>query len=139
MGFIHYARIIRDQHLKFMIVCGTVSIIVNILNSFTHASASFLFSLIINPKYAGSQLTYLNTISNLAYKWPQILVLYLVDNVTIKSCKNLENKTTSCSVTVDGFHTIAVMCLILGVVWLWKFKDQFQTYSSQAIQSIDQE
>eukprot|EP00290_Baffinella_frigidus_P028263 CAMPEP_0180240842 /NCGR_PEP_ID=MMETSP0987-20121128/32327_1 /TAXON_ID=697907 /ORGANISM="non described non described, Strain CCMP2293" /LENGTH=85 /DNA_ID=CAMNT_0022207759 /DNA_START=44 /DNA_END=301 /DNA_ORIENTATION=- len=51
-------------------------------------------------------MTLLNTIANLGSKWPQTLVLALVDPFTIPGY-------------VDGFHILNGICVLSGALWFF--------------------
>ena len=44
-----------------------------------------LFAKISDPRLGGTYMTLLNTVANLAFKWPTTLVYFLVDSFTTKS------------------------------------------------------
>jgi len=44
------------------------------------------FSRISDPRFGGTYMTLLNTLSNLGFVWPSTVALQLIDLLTIKKC-----------------------------------------------------
>ena len=72
---------------------------------------------ISDPKYGGTYLTLLNTLSNFAGMWPKLLVMSAVDWLTIKKCiYNTLKSGKTCVVETDGFYFVAALCLVIGFI-----------------------
>ncbi|XP_078488430.1 acetyl-coenzyme A transporter 1 [Ciona intestinalis] len=104
---------------------------------------------ISDPHIGGTYMTLLNTVANLGGNWPSTLALWYVDALTTTNCvggtSNLvycskedkavcESAGGMCVTTVDGYYVEAVLCLILGILWLiWK------SDSTRKLQNVDPE
>jgi MFS transporter, PAT family, solute carrier family 33 (acetyl-CoA transportor), member 1 len=79
-------------------------IVTTVLTSFCHTtmfvSLAAYFVKISDPKYGGTYLTLLNTLSNFAGMWPKLPVMTAVDVMTSKA--------------FDGFYAVAPACLLVG-------------------------
>lgn len=94
-------------------------IFTTILTSFCHTtmfvSLAAYFVKISDPKYGGTYLTLLNTLSNFAGMWPKLPVMSAVDWLSKRSCH-----LGKCTLQYDGFYLVATVCLMTGLV-LFKF------------------
>lgn len=108
------------------------------------------FSKISDPSIGGSYMTLLNTITNWGYKWPSILILWLIPKLTQSSCQNaLTNDVIEleqqchfhhakachelggkCVDIVDGFTILTFCCLVVGIVWIFVFRGYVQRLES---------
>lgn len=98
------------------------------------------FSKIADPSIGGTYMTLLNTISNLGSKWPSVLALWALPQLTYSSCmaenggagsvifeecRNIESSCTSqggnCVTTLDGYTVEIVIGVVVGVVWVLVF------------------
>ena len=73
-------------------------------------SLAAYFVKISDPKYGGTYLTLLNTLSNFAGMWPKLPVMSAVDWLSTKKC----NQENVCKLEFDGFYLVASFCLISG-------------------------
>lgn len=93
-------------------------IFTTILTSFCHTtmfvSLAAYFVKISDPKYGGTYLTLLNTLSNFAGMWPKLPVMSTVDWLSVKRCTS--PPPSDCKLEKDGFYLVASSCLILGFV-----------------------
>jgi MFS transporter, PAT family, solute carrier family 33 (acetyl-CoA transportor), member 1 len=93
-------------------------IFTTILTSFCHTtmfvSLAAYFVKISDPKYGGTYLTLLNTLSNFAGMWPKLPVMSAVDWLSKKNCISNLNGASDCKLEFDGFYLVASFCLILG-------------------------
>ena len=86
------------------------------------ATAMFLgqvgfFAKISDPRLGGTYMTLLNTVANLAFKWPTTLVYFLVDSFTTKSNEILDDGSKKTTILFDGFYPTVLVCAIVGFVW----------------------
>ena len=112
----------------------------------TFISMMSFFSKISDPSIGGSYMTLLNTIANWGYKWPSILVLWLIPKLTISFCqdpskgstidledmchahhaKECHSKGGKCVDTLDGYTVLTLSCLLLGLLWLLILRTSIQ-------------
>ncbi|XP_002159972.2 acetyl-coenzyme A transporter 1 isoform X2 [Hydra vulgaris] len=95
------------------------------------------FARVSDPTIGGTYMTMLNTISNLGGRWPETLILWLVDPLTSKQCvvsgmgtsdcsnaeliKKCTNAGGKCVTQVDGYYVETAICTALGFLWLiWR-------------------
>ena len=80
----------QSKDLSFPLVYFLLCIVISGLNSSTvttHSVAQVSFFTRVSDKtVGGTYMTLLNTISNIGSSWPNTLVLYLVDLISIKHC-----------------------------------------------------
>ncbi|CAM9235621.1 unnamed protein product [Choristocarpus tenellus] len=89
-----------------------------------YVSQMAFFSRISDPSIGGTYMTLLNTVANIGTKWPNSLSLYLLDQLTVRTCLNeevevlmndncdnqdgdqgcIETDGVSCVISVDGYH-----------------------------------
>mmetsp|Transcript_18733 Transcript_18733/g.30597 ORF Transcript_18733/g.30597 Transcript_18733/m.30597 type:complete len:515 (+) Transcript_18733:249-1793(+) len=81
------------------------------------------FAQVSDPAIGGTYMTLLNTIANLGGKWPNQLVLFLVDHVTLRDC---DETGENCVVVVDGFVFISIGCILYGLLWFRRYESQFE-------------
>lgn len=97
-------------------------------------AAMAFFARVSDPAVGGTYMTLLNTLSNLGTNWPNTLSLWAIDHLTFKGCsaEALADNTCSsaaeklecadaggsCVTYIDGFYIEAIICLILGFLWL---------------------
>lgn len=106
---------------------------------------------ISDPKFGGTYMTLLNTITNLGGNWPATLALWLMDSVTLSYC-SLDNKTQcstkninlngtdpcssinagQCTMWLDGYYIETVCFTVIGLFWYFWGRKQInylQTFS----------
>nr|CAB3266228.1 acetyl-coenzyme A transporter 1 [Phallusia mammillata] len=104
---------------------------------------------ISDPRIGGTYMTLLNTVANLGGNWPSTLALWFVDDLTTNYCVGGKseiqycNKDTKeaciaaggkCDMSVDGYYIEVVVCVILGIGWLfWKRR------TTRRLQELDPE
>lgn len=108
------------------------------------------FSKISDPSIGGSYMTLLNTITNWGYKWPSVLILYLIPKFTQSYCQNpstgrvveLEQQCHfhhgkechdhggKCVDNLDGYTVLSFGCLFIGIIWIFVFKNHVQKLES---------
>lgn len=123
-----------------------------VLTSFCHTamfvSLGAYFVKISDPKYGGTYLTLLNTLSNFAGMWPKLPVMSAVDWLTSKRCigaaRTLVHPSCAskadgiscvlaggkCHMLRDGFYPVASLCLIVGLIL-------FQLWIRPAVQKLE--
>ena len=89
-------------------------------------SLAAYFVKISDPKYGGTYLTLLNTLSNFAGMWPKLPVMSAVDWLSIKKC----NQENVCKLEFDGFYLVASFCLISGFL-------AFQFWIKPAVRKLE--
>lgn len=108
-------------------------IFTTILTSFCHTtmfvSLAAYFVKISDPKYGGTYLTLLNTLSNFAGMWPKLPVMSAVDWLSTKKCIT-GGHVAVCKLEFDGFYPVASFCLILGFL-------AFQFWIKPAIKKLE--
>eukprot|EP00943_MAST-04B_sp_MAST-4B-sp1_P000826 g826.t1 len=85
-----------------------------------------LFAKISDPRLGGTYMTLLNTVANLAFKWPSTLVYFLVDMFTTSSVEILDDGSKKTTIVSDGFYVTVVVCA--GIGFLWKHWSKKQIY-----------
>ncbi|XP_067124109.1 acetyl-coenzyme A transporter 1 [Centruroides vittatus] len=94
------------------------------------------FAMISDPAMGGTYMTLLNTVSNLGGNWPSTVALWFVDPLTFKECKKIvipcinnstldnchEMTKEECITILDGYYVECVVCLIIGLIWLYYCK-----------------
>ncbi|EDV96397.1 acetyl-coenzyme A transporter 1 [Drosophila grimshawi] len=95
-------------------------------------AAMAFFAKISDPAVGGTYMTFLNTLCNLGGNWPNTVVLWLVDVLTLKQCTtqpdnlcvNKEGQQEclsaagKCEITFDGYYMEAMVCVVYGIIWL---------------------
>ncbi|ALC44911.1 CG9706, partial [Drosophila busckii] len=103
-------------------------------------SAMAFFAKISDPAVGGTYMTFLNTLCNLGGNWPNTVVLWLVDVLTLKQCtrqqdNHCEDKQQEqailiislqdclggdgqCEIVYDGYYVEAVVLTIYGIIWI---------------------
>ena len=65
-------------------------------------------------------MTLLNTVANLAFKWPSTLVYFLVDIFTRQSMEVASDGTKKTTITMDGYYPTVFVCALIGIWWkIW--------------------
>ncbi|CAI6365998.1 unnamed protein product [Macrosiphum euphorbiae] len=95
------------------------------------------FSRISDPRFGGTYMTLLNTLSNLGFVWSSTVALQLVDLLTSKECSfdSMNNCSTldlqnickanegNCIVTINGYYVEIIPCTIIGIAWYIYFRN----------------
>ncbi|CAG0922692.1 unnamed protein product [Notodromas monacha] len=96
------------------------------------------FAKVSDPKVGGTYMTLMNTLTNLGGNWPATLMLWIVDNLTLKACMSPANGERidpvtcyepdaneqclglggRCEVTLDGYYIETAICVVIGFLWL---------------------
>lgn len=104
------------------------------------------FSKISDPSIGGSYMTLLNTITNWGYKWPSVLILWLIPKLTQSHCeisttgtiveleqhchfhhgKACHDQGGKCVDALDGYTILTFCCLAVGIVWIFIFRQYVQ-------------
>lgn len=117
-----------------------------IAGSLIFSSVMSFFARISDPAIGGTYMTLLNTVTNLGSKWPNATALFLLPKLTYSICKTKEtfgsneinrlssiscnyNSTMcssqggSCNVTLDGYTIQTILCMLIGFIWIFSFRD----------------
>ncbi|XP_025424845.1 acetyl-coenzyme A transporter 1-like [Sipha flava] len=95
------------------------------------------FNRISDPRFGGTYMTLLNTLSNFGIKWTATAAFGLINFLTIKKCPpehrniNAANED-DCDVTIDGYYIETILCSVIGIIWISIFRKKlkrFQTLS----------
>ncbi|XP_050442543.1 acetyl-coenzyme A transporter 1 [Adelges cooleyi] len=136
----------QDGHISmlyYILVMSTFFLHQLTLYSMFVAVMAF-FARISDPKIGGTNMTLLNTLTNLGTAWVNTAALWMTEYLTYKQCSSDElNLCTSnaeteacesshgkCDITIDGFYVETVVCTIFGVLWYRYFSkiiNQLQT------------
>lgn len=95
------------------------------------------FSRISDPRFGGTYITFLNTVTNLGATWTSTVALGAIDLLTFKKCSfdsfnycsTLDYKNTceadggDCITTVDGFYLGTLLSVTFGFAWYAYFKN----------------
>uniref|UniRef100_A0A2S2P6J7 Acetyl-coenzyme A transporter 1 n=1 Tax=Schizaphis graminum TaxID=13262 RepID=A0A2S2P6J7_SCHGA len=95
------------------------------------------FSRISDPRFGGTYMTLLNTLSNLGFVWTSTVALQLIDLLTTTKCSfdSMNNCSTldlqnickanegNCIVTINGYYVEMIPCTIIGIAWYIYFKN----------------
>lgn len=94
--------------------------VANVVMNVTFVSQMAFFAKMADPTMGGTYMTLLNTVANLGSKWPNTLVLALVDPLTVKACveRGTDGECVSETTTLDGYYILTGVSLVLGLVWL---------------------
>mmetsp|Transcript_36821 Transcript_36821/g.90594 ORF Transcript_36821/g.90594 Transcript_36821/m.90594 type:complete len:270 (+) Transcript_36821:84-893(+) len=87
-------------HYAMLFICFAIHQV--FMNAMFVSQMAF-FASVSDPLLGGTYMTLLNTIANLAAKWPSTLVLALVEPLTLPG--------------VDGYYTLTAICTGVGVGW----------------------
>jgi len=121
------------DHIPQDFLLGLVIVVVchSVLSTAMFVAMMGFFAQVSDPAIGGTYMTLLNTISNLGSKWPNQLVLFLVEKLTFKECKAEGN----CETILDGFVVISIFCFLFGLGWvalLGKHTDALQDLPTSA-------
>jgi MFS transporter, PAT family, solute carrier family 33 (acetyl-CoA transportor), member 1 len=106
----------------FWIVVLALSLFASIASTAQFVSLMAFFAKVSDPVVGGSYMTTLNTATNMGSKWPNTVVLFAVNPLTIKSssCNNDIN-SEECNI-VDGYYVLTGISLFCGYVWIRYFR-----------------
>ncbi|XP_025194188.1 acetyl-coenzyme A transporter 1-like isoform X2 [Melanaphis sacchari] len=121
----------------YYVILVIILLIQEILNYTMFVALLAFYSRISDPRFGGTYMTLLNTLSNLGFAWSTFVVLGIVNLLTFKECSfdskndcstlDLQNKCTTdggdCIVTVNGYYIEMVLCTIFGILWYSIFKN----------------
>ncbi|XP_026823340.1 acetyl-coenzyme A transporter 1-like [Rhopalosiphum maidis] len=121
----------------YYVILVIILTIQEMLNYTMFVALLAFYSRISDPRFGGTYMTLLNTLSNFGNAWSTFAVLRVVDLLTFRECSfdskndcstlDLQNtcKTEGgdCVVTVNGYYIEMVVCTILGILWYGIFKN----------------
>ncbi|KAF0298195.1 Acetyl-coenzyme A transporter 1 [Amphibalanus amphitrite] len=91
-------------------------------------SVMAFFARISDPAVGGTYMTLLNTVTNLGGNWPATMMLWMVDQLTWKTCPSGlgcstnadcgEGEAALCTTTLDGYYIESLACACFGFLWL---------------------
>ena len=105
-------------------MCVLIYLLYPLISLYLSYKAAY-FVKISDPKYGGTYLTLLNTLSNFAGMWPKLPVMSAVDWLSVRKCEN-----NFCTLEYDGFYGVATGCLLIGFV-------AFQFWIKPAIRKLE--
>jgi len=83
------------------------------------------FARISDPLFGGTNMTLLNTLTNLGTAWANTAALWMIDFLTYKQCSNNTNNTCSTEVEISVsknyifcYHTIVNKLKVLSITQL---------------------
>ena len=110
-------------------------------------SISAFISQVADPRIGGTYTTLLNTFSNLGGTWPKFFVMELVDYLSDKQCivnhssigscikqqdiMHCKQEKGNCVVLVDGFYTVAMSSVLVGLLLFIFFINKHVHYIQQ--------
>lgn len=108
-----------SQHLPwwFWLAIFAVSILASVVSTVQFVSMMAFFTTVSDPMVGGSYMTALNTIANLGGKWPNTLVLFAVNPLTVSG-------------VVDGYYVLVGLGFAIGLWWIWYFDAKLRQLSS---------
>ena len=106
-----YANVAQGEGPTTNFLCGFVGTMImhEISGTLIYMSFMSFFNKIADPAIGGTYMTLLNTISNLGFKWPNSLALYVLPKITTPD--------------LDGYTIETVIGVVIGVVWLISMSD----------------
>jgi MFS transporter, PAT family, solute carrier family 33 (acetyl-CoA transportor), member 1 len=95
-----------DAQPSSLFIAGYVGTLVlhEVAGTLLFMSFMSFFNKVSDPAIGGTYMTLLNTVSNLGYKWPNSLALFMLPKLTTD--------------TVDGYTVETVIGVLSGIVWL---------------------
>ncbi|CAH1724867.1 unnamed protein product [Aphis gossypii] len=153
IAFIHFTPMIIYRNgvlnvpIYYYIILGFLNAISEALSYIMLVAITAFFSRISDYRFGGTYMTLLNTVSNFGMTYSSSIGLKFIDFLTFKKCSNdsENNCSTSdlkntcdtnggnCLVTIDGYYVEIIICVVIGFIWYWMFKNtlkSFQTKSS---------
>ncbi|XP_025194139.1 acetyl-coenzyme A transporter 1-like [Melanaphis sacchari] len=113
-----------------------------VLHFFMLVALFAFFSRISDPRFGCTYMALFNTFYFLGWFIPNTLVLKLNDFLTFSTCSNdiqnncltpnLKNVCAtnggSCKVYVDGYYITVIICVIIGLIWYFLFRNKLKNY-----------
>lgn len=137
----------NEPGLLFFGPLVAILVLNEIAGSLIFSSVMSFFARISDPAIGGTYMTLLNTVTNLGSKWPNAMALFFLPKLTYSICRikdnvfgNIDiNKLSSidcnhsssvcssqgghCHVTLDGYTIQTVLCVLIGFIWIFTFRD----------------
>eukprot|EP00884_Botryococcus_braunii_P021945 jgi/Botrbrau1/8434/Bobra.0237s0053.1 len=133
------ASSLRAHPLEFLLL-GASGLVTSFASTLMFTALGSFFNRISDPSMGGSYLTLLNTIANIGYTMPKLIIFWLMDTLTTRECRALGgaedaslaglrcpasrgaaktgNPCTdaggACTVTRDGFYLLAYVAAAVG-------------------------
>ncbi|KAF0753279.1 acetyl-coenzyme A transporter 1-like, partial [Aphis craccivora] len=100
------------------------------------------FCRLSDPCFGGTYMALFNTFYFLGWLIPNTLVLQMIDFLTFSTCSNdiknscltpdLKNVCAtnggSCVVYVDGYYITVIICMVVGSIWYFMFRNRLKNY-----------
>ncbi|VVC28219.1 Major facilitator superfamily domain,Acetyl-coenzyme A transporter 1 [Cinara cedri] len=132
---------VTNVPIYYYIVLGLVILVNEMLNFFMLLAVFAFFSQISDPRFGGTYMTLFNTIFFVGWIIPNTIVYKMVSILTFNRCSkypencnstvdSIDTCRTICVPYVDGYYTTTAICIGIGVVWYFAFKDILKHYQS---------
>ncbi len=116
------------------IIFFILSIAQTIVGTIQFVSIMAFFAKVSDPAIGGTYMTLLNTMANLGSILPNQMILFLINQVSWKYCKNTqahdsidcsslesqmicEKHNGTCEIYIDGYYVLVAVCSIFGIFW----------------------
>jgi MFS transporter, PAT family, solute carrier family 33 (acetyl-CoA transportor), member 1 len=81
------------------------------LDSVIFCSFMSFFNKISDPAIGGTYMTFLNSASNLGFKWTNSLAIWATGQLTFRGHSTI--------IDIDGYTVVTFLCVIYGIFWLF--------------------
>lgn len=113
-----------------------------ILSNFMILALYSFFCRLSDPRFGGTYMALFNTCYFLGWLVPNTLVLKMISFLTFSTCSNdiLNSCYTpdlksvcavnggSCEVFVDGYYITVIICMVIGFVWYFLYRNKLKNY-----------
>jgi PAT family acetyl-CoA transporter-like MFS transporter 1 len=96
---------------SFYLTVFVISLAQSIISTAMFVGQVGFFARISDPRIGGTYMTFLNTIANLAFKWPSSLSFFLIGALTERDEEG--------AIVKDGWYPVAILSACVGFVWIF--------------------
>jgi len=133
-----------DVPIYYYCILAFINLINEMLSIFMLLLVYSFFCRLSDPQFGGTYMTLYNTFFYMGWLVPYTFALKMVDLLTLSQCSNddlnicstidLKQKCVkgegNCIVIVDGYYISMVVCITIGLVWYYIFRNIIRNYQS---------
>jgi len=148
MVFIYYTPSLINNNgvtkipVYYYCLLAFIFAVTEMLSFFMLLALYAFFCRLSDPCFGGTYMALFNTFYFLGWLLPHTLVLKMIDFLTFSTCSNdtqngcitsdLKNVCVanggSCRVYVDGYHITVAICIVIGSLWYFAFRNKLKNY-----------
>ncbi|CCH61791.1 hypothetical protein TBLA_0F02510 [Henningerozyma blattae CBS 6284] len=103
---------------KYFLLVILQHLLGSFMSTVQFVSISAFHSRIADPKFGGTYMTLLNTLSNLGGTWPRIIIMWMISYFSIYDMVLEKDNVATLGTTIirDGYYITNIICIVIGII-----------------------